>query len=88
MVDLPTGLYEHLVTDRLSKDLAAVPDLVQLGTLDPVDAQEALTRHIAGLASRALRTAGGGDSAAVSRQVELANRIVAAIGDLAPEAAT
>jgi superfamily II DNA or RNA helicase len=89
MADVGTGLYEHLVTDRLSKDLAAtVPDLIQLGTLDPVDAHETLTRHIALLASRALRSAGGSDAAAISRQVELANRIVAAIGDLAPETAT
>ena len=88
MADLRTGLYEHLITDRLSKDLATVPDLVQLGTLDPTDAHEALTRHIAELASRALRATGGSDAVAISRQVELANRIVAAIGDLAPEAAT
>jgi hypothetical protein len=89
MADVRTGFYEHLVTDRLSKDLAAtVPDLVQLGTLDPADAHETLTRHIAVLAGRALRAAGGSDAAAISRQVELANRIVAAIGGLAPETAT
>jgi superfamily II DNA or RNA helicase/HKD family nuclease len=88
MGDVPTGLYEHLVTDRLSADLAeTAPDLVQLGTLDPADAHETLTRHIAALASRALRATGGSDAAAVSRQVELANRIVAVIGDLAPETA-
>src|SRR5688500_13853887 len=89
MADLRTGLYEHLVTDRLSKDLAAtVPNLVQLGTVDPTDAHEALTRHIAELASRALRAIGGSDAVAIGRQVELANRIVAAIGYLAPETAT
>ena len=87
MADLRTGLYEHLVTDRLSKDLATVADLVQLGALDPTDAHEALTRHIAQLAGRALRATGGSDAVAISRQVELANRIVTAIGDLAPEAA-
>ena len=88
MADLRTGLYEHLITDRLSNDLAAVPDLVQLGTLDPSDAHEALTRHIAKLASRALQATGGGDAIAIRRQVELANRIVAVIGDLDPEAAS
>ncbi|MBB3086654.1 DUF3427 domain-containing protein [Geodermatophilus sabuli] len=88
MGDAPTGLYEHLVTDRLNKDLAATaPDLVQLGTLDPADAHETLTRHIAELASRALRAGGGSDASAISRQVELANRIVAAIGDLSPDVA-
>jgi hypothetical protein len=89
MADLRTGLYEHLVTDQLSKDLAATaPDLVQLGTLDPADAHEALTRHISELAGRALRAVGGSDAAAISRQAELANRIVAALRDLAPETAT
>src|SRR4051794_11437784 len=115
MGDVPPGLYEHLVTDRLAADLAATtPDLIQLGTLDPADAHETLTRHIpelagpalprpapparadpqeplprhiAELAGRALRAAGGGDATAISRQVELANRIVAAIGDLAPDMA-
>jgi superfamily II DNA or RNA helicase len=88
MGDVPPGLYEHLVTDRLAADLAATtPDLIQLGALDPADAHETLTRHIAELAGRALRVAGGGEATAISRQVELANRIVAAIGDLAPEMA-
>jgi superfamily II DNA or RNA helicase len=62
--------------------------LVQLGALDPTDAHEVLTRHIAELASRALRASGGSDSVAISRQVELANRIVAAIGELSPDSAT
>jgi hypothetical protein len=48
-----TGLYEHLVTERMSEELAAtVPDVVQLGTLEPADAHEALARHIAVLAPR------------------------------------
>ncbi|SDX57797.1 Helicase conserved C-terminal domain-containing protein [Geodermatophilus africanus] len=88
MGDVPTGLYEHLVTDRLSKELVATPaDLVQLGALDPADAHEALTRHIADLVRRALRAAGGGDAAAISRQVEIANRIIAAISTMAPASA-
>ena len=88
MGDVPAGLYEHLITDRFSMDLTSTAqDLLQIGVLDPADAHEALARHIATLTSRALRAAGGGDSAAVSRQVELANRIIAAIGVLAPDAA-
>ena len=86
MGDVPTGLYEHLITDRLSGKLSAThADLLQFGGLDPVDAHEALTRHITELASRALRAAGGSDAASVSRQVELANRIVASIGELTPD---
>lgn len=88
MADLRSGLYEHLVTDELSRDLARIPELVLLGALEPTDAHEALARHIARLTTQALRAAGGSDQAGISRQVELANRIVAAIGDLAPEAAT
>lgn len=88
MGDVPAGLYERLITDRFGKYLTSTDqDLIQLGTLDPADAHEALARHIAGLTRRALRAVGGGDAAAVSRQVGLANRIVAAIGDLAPDAA-
>src|SRR5687767_8348391 len=87
MTDVRPGLYEHLLTDRLSKDLAGTtPDLVQLGGLDPADAHESLTRHITQLASRALRAAGGSDAAAIRRQVELTNRMIAAIGELAPDA--
>lgn len=88
MGDVTVGLYEHLVTNRLDSDLATLPPhLTQLGALDPADAHETLVRHIANLADRALRAAGGGDAAAVSRQVDLANLIVQAIGVLAPDAA-
>ncbi len=89
MGDVPAGLYEHLITDSLDKQLAtAAPHSTQFGRLDPADSHEALARHIASLSSHALRAAGGSDEAGISRQVELANRIVAAIGHLAPEAAS
>jgi len=62
MGDVPAGLYEHLLTDRLDSRLATTaPDSTQFGTLDPSDAHEALTRHIARLTSQALRMAGGSD---------------------------
>src|SRR5688572_16311521 len=89
MGDVPAGLYEHLLTERLDRRLATTATYAtQFGTLDPSDAHEFLTRHITHVASQALRIAGGSDKAGISRQVELANRIVAAIADLAPEAAT
>jgi hypothetical protein len=89
MGDVTAGLYEHLVTGRLNSDLNNLPpNLTQFGVLDPADAHETLTRHIAELANRALRAAGGSDGASISRQVELANRIVAAIGHLVPSQAT
>ena len=87
MGDVPAGLYEHLITGGLRERLAATePELLQLGVLDPADSHETLTRHIAELSSRALRIAGGSDAAGVSRQVELTNRIVAAISELAADA--
>src|SRR4051794_16734792 len=87
MTEVRPGLYEHLVTERLNQGLAGTtPDLIQLGGLDPADAHETLTRHITRLASRALRAAGGSDAAAITRQVELTNRMIAAIGAMAPDA--
>ncbi|SDE70377.1 Helicase conserved C-terminal domain-containing protein [Blastococcus fimeti] len=88
MGDVTVGLYEHLVTEQLKSDLTSLPThLTQLGALDPVDAHETLVRHIATLADRALRAAGGSDAAAVSRQVALTNQIVQSIGVLAPDTA-
>ena len=85
MGDVSAGLYEHLVTGRLDHQLAVTDSsALQFGTLDPADAHEALTRHIAHLTSQALRAAGGTDQASINRQVQLANRIVAAIEDLTP----
>jgi superfamily II DNA or RNA helicase/HKD family nuclease len=82
------GLYEHIVTEGLSRSLATTPaDLLQLGALDAADAHEALTRHISALASRALQSVGGSDTAAISRQVALTNQLVQAIERLAPEIA-
>jgi superfamily II DNA or RNA helicase len=85
MGDVPAGIYEHLVTEQLRSRLAeADAALVQIGPLDPADAHEALTRHIAELTRRTLRQVGGEGHEAVSRQIALANTIVKAISDLAP----
>src|SRR5690242_2286812 len=85
MERLLAGVYEHLVTTTLERRLTELtPDLVQLSSLEPADAHEALTRHIAELASRALRAVGGADQAGIARQVEVANSIVKAIGALVP----
>ncbi|SEP28612.1 DUF3427 domain-containing protein [Trujillonella endophytica] len=83
MGDVPAGLYEHLVTERLGVSLAGLPEeLTQLSALDPGDAHVALTRHVAQAAAKALQSAGGSDSDAAVRQAELANRIVNAIRGL------
>ncbi len=89
MGDVPAGLYEHLLTGGLRERLARTePELLQLGALDPADSHETLTRHIAEVTSRALRNVSGSDAAGVSRQVDLTNRIIASIRELASEAVT
>src|SRR4051794_9217318 len=88
MGDVRTGIYERLVTAELADQLATTDaSLVQLAALDPGEAHEALTRHVSGLVSRALRIAGGDDQAGVARQIDLANSIIKAVGALSPAAA-
>src|SRR4051812_38613633 len=88
MGDVRTGIYEHLVTAELAEHLSTTDaSLVQLAALDPGEAHEALTRHVTGLVSRALRIAGGDDQAGVARQIDLANSIIKAVGALSPAAA-
>lgn len=45
--DLPTGLYESVVTDALLRRLAARPDLRQhIAAVDPADEPDVLARHL------------------------------------------
>ena len=88
MEDLERGIYEHLVTRDLADRLQHVDSaLIQHAKLDPADAPDALTRHIATLVHRALRAVPGGDDK-LTHQVELANRIAGAIAELNPQAST
>jgi hypothetical protein len=65
MADLPRGVYEELVTERLEATLRSLdPALVDRGPIDPGDAHEVLARHLGHLAHRALRSAGGDGAAA------------------------
>lgn len=83
MGDVAPGLHERLVTAGLADRLAGTDAALQLiDELDPAEAHEHLTRHIAQLASRALRAVGGDDRAGVARQVALANDLVRAIAHL------
>jgi superfamily II DNA or RNA helicase len=87
MAELPKGIYELLVSQGLSRRLAEIdPELIHRSQLDPADAHEVLGRHIADLAKRVLRSAGGDDAAGLVRQVEAANRIAEAIRAVAPTA--
>ncbi|MBY8872326.1 DUF3427 domain-containing protein [Micromonospora sp. PLK6-60] len=88
MGDLEQGIYEHLITEELAKQLQHVDrHLVQDGKLDPADAHDLLARHIAALARRALLAVGGGENKLV-RQIDLANRIAAHIAQAEPRAVT
>ncbi|MFG1953664.1 DUF3427 domain-containing protein [Micromonospora sp. NPDC048830] len=88
MTDLERGIYEHLITHQLAGQLDRHDTaLVQHRPLDPADAHEYLTRHLAGLISRALQAVPGGDDKLHS-QVELANRIAEAITEHSPSAAS
>ncbi|NGM16113.1 DUF3427 domain-containing protein [Verrucosispora sioxanthis] len=86
MADLDRGIYEHLITEQLAERLRQVaPALVQHDKIELADAPDVLSRHIAGLARRALLAVGGGDDK-LARQVELANRIAENIGRAEPRA--
>jgi hypothetical protein len=83
MGNLPIGPHKRLITDRSNMDLTATPD-VMLVSLDPADAHDALTRHIADLAGRELRTAGRSGTAAVTRQEDVVNRTVDTMSAMLP----
>lgn len=88
MTDFEHGIYEHLITRELAGRLQHVdPALVQHHKLDPADAPNALARHIAALAHRALQAVPAGDDK-LHRQIELANRIADAIAAESPQAST
>src|SRR6266545_7522609 len=88
MSDLVPGLYEHPVTHELELRLSRVDgDLLDLRQIDPEDAHEVLTRHLAILTRRALQSVAGSDSESLKRQVEFANSVAKAIEQLAPAAA-
>ncbi|MGW1057333.1 DUF3427 domain-containing protein [Micromonospora rubida] len=87
MTDLERGIYEHLITRQLGGQIHHLdPTLVQHRPLDPADSHKHLTRHLATLISRALQAVPNGDDK-LHRQVDLANRLAAAIADLNPDAA-
>lgn len=87
MTALPLGVYEDLITNALDLRIRAVaPDLVQRSSLDPADAHDVLSRHIGALTRRALRSLPGDDVTNLAQQIELTNRIAAAIADAAPGA--
>ncbi|MFK3980913.1 DUF3427 domain-containing protein [Micromonospora sp. NPDC050397] len=87
MNKLGRGIYEHLITYGVAGQLDGVAaELVERTDLDPVDAHEVLSRHIAGLTARALRAVGGSDRESLARQVAMANQIAETIAAIEPRA--
>lgn len=84
---LHPGLYEDLVTEGLERLLAPIDArLVERRRLDPGDSAVVIGRYVAALVARALQARAGDDVEAVGRQVQMANALIAALGQLAPEA--
>jgi superfamily II DNA or RNA helicase len=77
-IDLSPGLYEHVITDALEQALEGRDD-AKLRALNPVDADEALTQHVAKLVRRAIVQAGeakGTDAEKLARQIEMTNALL------------
>jgi superfamily II DNA or RNA helicase/HKD family nuclease len=75
------------MTRALDHALARIDsDLVGKESLDPADSHDVLARHIATIATRALKAVSGQGAARLEAQLSLANRIVDAIGAAAPRA--
>jgi superfamily II DNA or RNA helicase/HKD family nuclease len=83
MRDVAAGIYEDLVTEGLATALTSTPtELVQYQSLDPADSHVVLTRHLARLISRSLQSVPGTEQKKLAAQVQLANRIATAVGEL------
>ena len=74
LAELTPGIYEQFVTNELQSGLAAIHAARDdRDPLDPVDAHEVLTRHLATLVRRALRSVAGDDAVALTQLVARAN---------------
>ena len=81
--ELPPGLYESVVTDRLSALLDAVPDeLIGLEDLDNADGDVMLAGHVGRVVLQLLRSVPEADRPI--RQVELANALLSLMATAAP----
>ena len=73
---LTPGFYDQLLTEALGQDLAELqPELQTLDRLDPEEAPQRLSRHLAALLRSALASLPGGHP--TTSQLELVNQLVA-----------
>jgi superfamily II DNA or RNA helicase/HKD family nuclease len=89
VADLRAGVYERLITAGLDRRLQGLAsELVAREGLDAADADVVLARHLSMLLRRAMRAlperAAGDERDVVARQVDLANRVLATVLDVAP----
>jgi hypothetical protein len=85
--DLPFGLYERIVTERLRERLSALDArLVVRGPLDPADADPVLVRTVGEALGRALRGIRGEGPARLAAQIALCNDVVAQLVRSVPQA--
>jgi superfamily II DNA or RNA helicase len=76
MKDLPSGLYDELVTLALQRKLNRPELQVQRAPLSPDTASEALARHIFRFTAAVLSSVKGKDPEKVAKQIELTNKLL------------
>ena len=76
MPDLPSGLYDQLVTRGLERQLGGAGLACELVPLSPDTAPEALAHHLFRLATAVLASLSGKDAEKMAKQIELTNRLL------------
>lgn len=84
---LPIGIYEELVTRGLRRSLSLLdPERVELGQLEPAEADDPIARYIGRLVAQVLRaTAGATDQERLNEQLRRGNLVIQHLAALAPE---
>jgi superfamily II DNA or RNA helicase len=88
VTQLPSGLYEKVITGQLEEQLSSLAGVkIQRELIEAEDAPELLARYVGSLTRQALRAQGRGGEGAnhIGRQIETVNRVVSLLGELAPE---
>lgn len=88
MTQLPSGLYEKVITGQLEEQLSSLAGVdIQRELIEAEDAPELLARYIGSLTRQALRAQrkSGEGVSLIAQQIETVNRVVSLLGDLAPE---
>jgi len=79
--DLPSGLYDELVTVALRERLEDPALVARRVPLTSDNASEVLARHVFKLVAAVLSSVKGTETERVARQIEVANRLLAGLGE-------